>query len=71
MCDEDMIKCFWCESELKVDDVIISSNKWAYCKNCKKPILDMLIQPEEHFLKRNEDKIEHDDHISLMMKGYL
>ena len=65
------MKCHWCNSELTVKDVVISDNNWAYCKKCKKPMLDMLIQPEEHFLKQNKDKIEHDNHISLLIQGYM
>ena len=65
------MKCHWCNSELTVKDVVISDHNRAYFKKCKKPMLDMLIQPEEHFLKQNKDKIEHDNHISLLMQGYM
>ena len=65
------MKCRWCKKELKLKDVVLSSNMWIYCKNCKKPILDYTIQPEENYFKKNRKKLETDSEISLMLKGYM
>lgn len=70
MTNRETMKCLWCKRELTIDDIVIGSG-WAYCKNCKKPMLDVSIQSPEHFLKRNEKKIEHNGYIELMMKGYM
>lgn len=69
--ENETFKCIFCGKKLKINDIIIGSNKWAYCKKCKKPILDMTIQSAEHFLKRNEAKIEKETHIKLMLEGYF
>lgn len=69
--NEEKIKCLFCHKELGVKDIIISSNGFAYCKKCKHPMLDMTIQSEDHFFKRNESQIEHADYISLMMEGFM
>ena len=50
MTDKETIQCHWCNQELTIDDVVICNNGWAYCKKCKKPILDMTIQDPDHFL---------------------
>ena len=71
MTDKETMKCMWCKSNLTTDNIIISDNAWAYCKKCKRPMLDMLIQPPEHFLKQHEKEIEHDNHIHLMLKGFM
>lgn len=71
MTDKETIQCHWCNQELTIDDVVICNNGWAYCKKCKKPILDMTIQDPDHFLKQNEKKIEHDGYIELIMRGYM
>lgn len=71
MTDKETFKCYWCKKKLTTDDIVISSNKWAYCKECKRPMLDMLIQSPEHFLKRHENEIEHDTDIHLMMRGFI
>lgn len=68
---QETFECYWCKSDLTVNDIVISNNGWAYCKKCKKPMLDMHIQPEENFLKRHESEIEHADCIELMMRGYM
>lgn len=71
MTDKETMKCLRCKKELTVDDIVISSNTFAYCKKCKQPMLDMTIQSPEHFLKRHEKEIEHDTDIHLMMRGYF
>ena len=71
MTDKETMRCLWCKKELTVNDIVISSNLFAYCKKCKQPMLDMTIQPSEHFLKRHEDEIEHDTDIHLMMRGFI
>ena len=71
MTDKETMKCIMCKKELTTDDIVISSNTFAYCKKCKQPMLDMLIQPPEHFLKRHEDEIEHDTDIHLMLRGFI
>ena len=71
MTDKETMKCIHCKKELTVNDIVISSNTFAYCKKCKQPMLDMPIQPPEHFLKRHEDEIEHDTDIHLMMRGFI
>ena len=68
---KETMKCICCKKELTVNDIVISSNKWAFCKKCKQPMLDTLIQPPEHFLKRHENEIEHDTDIHLMLKGFI
>lgn len=71
MTDKETMRCLWCKKELTVNDIVISSNLFAYCKKCKQPMLDMTIQPPEHFLKRYEDEIEHDTDIHLMLRGFI
>lgn len=71
MTKKEIFNCYWCKNDLTVDDIVISNNGWAYCKKCKKPMLDMLIQTEENFLKRHENEIEHADCIELMMRGFI
>lgn len=68
---KETMKCWRCKKKLTVNDIVISSSKWAYCKKCREPMLDMTIQPKEHFLKRNENSIEHDTDIHLMLKGFI
>lgn len=68
---KETMKCRCCKRELTINDIVISSSKWAYCKKCREPMLDMTIQPKEHFLKRNENYIEHDTDIHLMLKGFI
>lgn len=36
---KETMKCICCKKELTVNDIVISSSKWAYCKECKKPML--------------------------------
>ena len=50
---KETMKCIRCKKELTVNDIVISSSKWAYCKKCREPMLDMTIQPKEHFFVRN------------------
>ena len=71
MTDKETMKCIVCKKELTTDDIVISSNTFAYCKKCKQPMLDMLKQPPEHFLKRHEDEIEHDTCMNLLFRGYV
>lgn len=72
MTDKETMKCIFCGKKLTVNDVVIGSSKWAYCKKCKQPMLDMLIQPPEHFLKRHENEIEHEEDILfLILRGYI
>ncbi len=68
---KETMKCRYCKKELTVNDIVIGSSKWAYCKKCRQPMLDTTIQPKEHFLKRNENYIEYDTDIHLMMKGFI
>ena len=71
MRDKETMQCYWCKKELTTDDIVISNNGWAYCKKCKKPMCDVTIQDPDHFVKKNEKKIEHDDFFDLMMRGYF
>lgn len=71
MTDKEIMKCIRCKKELTTDDIVISSNTFAYCKKCKQPMLDITIQDPDHFLKRHEKEIEHDTDIHLMLRGFI
>lgn len=65
-----MGKCMHCNSELNLEDVVVSSNGWVYCKKCKSPYCDLLIQDKDHWIKSNLDKVEQKGYIDLVMEGY-
>ena len=33
MTDKETFQCYWCKKELTVNDIVISSSKWAFVKN--------------------------------------
>lgn len=66
-----MNKCRYCGSELNPKTIKISSNGWVYCKECKKPYLDVDIQDSDHWVKKHIDEIEKGHYIDMMMEGYI
>lgn len=56
-----MSRCIFCNSELTTENIVISLNGWVYCKECGQPIFDINIQDEDHWIKKNIDKIEKVD----------
>lgn len=71
MTNKETIQCYNCGKKLTINDIVISSSGWAYCKKCKRILYDVTIQDPDHFLKKNEKKIEHDTDIHLMLKGFI
>lgn len=65
---EILTKCIFCNNDLTAKDVVLSSNGFIYCKKCKQPVLNALIQDENHW-SRN-DNLEKANAIDLLMEGY-
>ena len=61
-----LTKCIFCNNDLTVKDVVLSSNGFVYCKKCKHPILNSFIQEENQWSK----KLKKRNAIDLLMEGY-
>ena len=68
-----MSKCIFCGKELTEKDIVVSTNGWAYCKKCKKPLCDTTIQDDTHWIKKGlKNKIiKKKSYMDLMLQGYM
>ena len=64
-----LTKCIFCNNDLTVKDVVLSSNGFVYCKKCKQPVLNALIQHENHWSKKYNN-LKKANAIDLLMEGY-